>query len=102
MAAVEKKKAQAEGKEEAPRYAAVFLDNHTGVQIAAGTHDIDKFTKTDLMKMVKAFKDGVATEEKHIADNIKKAEQGLKDESNKRSNSKVSSRVRRPRKVRKP
>lgn len=48
------------------RFAVVFMDNLTGVQIAAATEDINKLVKTDLMKMVKAFKDGVKKEEKAL------------------------------------
>lgn len=84
------------------RYAVVFMDNRTKVQVAAGTDDLDKFTKTDLMKMVEAFKKGVKDEEKFDFTRRKQAEKELKDEPDKRGNSKVSKRVRRPRKVSKP
>lgn len=80
----------------------VVFDSVTGVQFAAGTEDLDKFTKTDLMKLIAAFKKEVAKEEKHIAEIRKKAEKELKDEPNQRRNSSVPKRVRRPRKVRKP
>lgn len=87
------KKQLEEEKIPAPRYTVYFIDQVTQVQIGAATDDLDKFTKTDLMKMVEAFKEEV------IKQNAKWEKP---NESNKRSNSKVSKRVRRPRKVSKP
>lgn len=84
-----------------PRFYVTFSDAMTQVQIQAGTDDITKFTKTDLMKMVEAFKDEVAKEEKVIQDRQKNAEKEL-NESDERSDSEVPKRVRRTRKVRKP
>lgn len=99
------KKTQAEKVEQQQpaHFGIILFDNITGVQIAAGTENLDKFTRTDLMKMVAAFKKEVDKEEKHIADIQKKAEKELKDEPNKRSDSKTrGKRVRSSRKVRKP
>ena len=84
-----------------PRYYVTFSDAHTQVQIQAGTNEIDKFTKTDLMKMVKAFKEEVAKEEQVLEDRKKEAEREL-NESDERSDSQKTKRVRRTRKVRKP
>lgn len=78
------------------RYAVVFMDNDTKVQVAAATDNLDKFTKTDLMKMVEAFKEGVKKEENFQFIRKQEAEKELnKDESHKRSHSKVAKRVRR-------
>lgn len=82
------------------RFAVIFMDKETNVQIAAATEDIDKFTKTDLMKMVKAFKEGVKQEENFQFTRKQEAEKELnKNESDKRGNSKVGKRVRRSRKI---
>lgn len=82
------------------RYAVIFMDSETKVQVAAATDDLDKFTKTDLMKMVDAFKEGVEKEENFQFTRKEEAEKELnKDESNKRGNRKVVKRVRRSRKV---
>lgn len=77
------------------RFVVAFMDNTTQVQIAAATNDLDKFSKTDLMKMVKAFKEGVKTEE----ESLRKWEK--QNESNKRGGSQVSKRVRRSPKIHK-
>lgn len=85
------------------RYAVIFMDKETHVQIAAATDDLDKFTKTDLMKMVEAFKEGVQKEENFQFTRKKEAEKELnKDDSDKRGSGKKTKRVRRPRKVQKP
>lgn len=82
------------------RFAVIFMDKETQVQVAAATEDIDKFTKTDLMKMVKAFKEGVKQEENFQFTRKQEAEKELnKDEPVKRGNSKVGKRVRRSRKI---
>ena len=82
------------------RYAVIFMDSDTKVQVAAATDDLDKFTKTDLMKMVKAFKEGVKNEENFQFTRKKEAEKELnKNEPVKRGNSKVAKRVRRSRKI---
>lgn len=80
-----------EQKIPAPRYTAYFIDTVTQVQIGAATDDLDKFTKTDLMKMVAVFKEEVQKE------NAKWEKP--KNESNKRGNSKMAKRVRRSRKI---
>lgn len=82
------------------RYAVIFMDSETKVQVAAATDDSDKFTKTDLMKMVEAFKKGVKDEENFQFTRKQEAEKELnKNESDKRGHSKVAKRVRRSRKI---
>lgn len=85
------------------RYKFILMDDITGVQLPVATDNIDKFTKTDMMKVVKAFKEGVQAEEKRLEDIRAEAEKALaeKHESNKRSDSDVAKRVRSSRKIRK-
>lgn len=85
------------------RYKFILMDDITGVQLPVATDNMDKFTKTDMMKVVKAFKEGVEAEEKRLEDIRAEAEKALaeKHESNKRSDSNVAKRVRSPRKIRK-
>ena len=80
------------------RYKFVLLDDVTGVQLPVATDNIDKFTKTDMMKVVKAFKEGVAKEEQRLDDMRKQAEKEL-NESDLGGNSTVGKRIRRARKV---
>lgn len=82
------------------RYKFVLMDDVTGVQLPVATDNMDKFTKTDMMKVVKAFKEGVEREEKVLADRQKQAEKEL-NESDLSGNSTVAKRVRRSRKIRK-
>ena len=99
------KKAKEENREPAPRFQFFMVDAITGVQIGGATHDVDKFTKTDLMKMVKAFKQGVAREEDFIKQRAELAEKRLNedDEPNISSDSETrGKRVRSSRKVPKP
>lgn len=83
------------------RFKFVLMDDVTGVQLPVATDNIDKFTKTDMMKVVKAFKDGVAEEEKRLDEMRKTAEKEL-NESGISGDSTVGKRVRRSRKIRKP
>lgn len=46
-----------------PRYRITMQDGVTGVQISAGTDDLNLFTKTDLMKFVKHFKQQIKNTE---------------------------------------
>lgn len=82
------------------RYKFILMDDVTGVQLPVATDNMDKFTKTDMMKVVRAFKKGVLAEEKRLEDMRTKAEKEL-NESNLSSDSNVAKRVRRPRKIRK-
>ncbi len=82
------------------RYKFVLLDDVTGVQLPVATDNMDKFTKTDMMKVVKAFKECVAREEKILDDRQKQAEKEL-NESDLGGNSTVGKRIRRSRKIRK-
>lgn len=82
------------------RFKFVLMDDVTGVQLPVATDNMDKFTKTDMMKVVKAFKEGVAREEKILNDRQKQAEKEL-NESDLSGNSTVGKRIRRARKVRK-
>lgn len=84
-----------ETRDPAPRYAVYFIDQVTQVQIGAATDDLEKFTKTDLMKMVEAFKEGVETENAKWGEGKQNA-----PKSNKRGDSAASKRIRRARKVR--
>lgn len=83
------------------RYKFVLMDDVTGVQLPVATDNMDKFTKTDMMKVVKAFKEGVEAEEKRLDDMRKQAEKEL-NESGISGNSTVGKRLRRTSKVRKP
>lgn len=74
------------------RYAVVFMDNQTKVQVAAGTDDLDKFTKTDLMKMVEAFKEGVKEEENFDFKRKQQAEKELQDEPKRKRKTRPSKR----------
>lgn len=58
------------------------MDDITKVQLAVATDNLDKFTKTDLMKVVQAFKDGVKKEEDFTFTKAIKKEAKKRDESN--------------------
>jgi hypothetical protein len=45
--------------EHLPRFKVKFQDDETGMVLAAGTDDLDLFTKTDLLKMIRQFKKNV-------------------------------------------
>lgn len=77
--------AQNEEQQGVPRYRVMFQDGVTGVQIAAGTDELDKFTKSDLMEMVKAFKKNVEAEETSLRTQLNKEDK--KRESGNSSNS---------------
>lgn len=64
------------------RYKFVIMDDKTQVQLAVATDDLDKFTKTDLMKVVQAFKDGVKKEEEFTFSKAIKKEAKKRNESN--------------------
>lgn len=83
------------------RYKFILMDDITGVQLPVATDNMDKFTKTDMMKVVKAFKEGVLAEEKRLEDMRKQAEKEL-NESNLGGDSNLGTRVRGSSKVRKP
>lgn len=82
------------------RYKFVLLDDITGVQLPVATDNLDKFTKTDMMKVVKAFREGVEREEKILEDRQKQAEKELNDDTHLSGNSTVAKRLRRSSKVR--
>ena len=83
------------------RFKFILMDDVTGTQLPVATDDMDKFTKTDMMKVVKAFKEGVEAEEKRLEDMRAQAEKEL-NESDLGGNSTVGKRLRRSSKVRKP
>jgi hypothetical protein len=80
------------------RYKMILMDDQTQVQLPVATDNLDKFTKTDMMKVVKAFKEAVAAEESKWEKPIEKKKKD-NTESAERSDSSKVKRVRRTRKV---